>query len=371
MKVLLLGDASNYHAALARGLAALGHDVTLASNGGKWMHTKRDIDLYRHGNPLSGALLYARLSTTLAPRLRGYDVVQMVSPGFVDLRPTWLRSLLEKLRRHNGSLYLTALGTDAALVRNLSGPTPALGYSEWQHGQGLTPWAQSPAAERSRWLRPHLQEYTDLFYSTIDGVVSALYEYHLIAAAEYPGIPLAYGGIPVDIAALPAPALRPSGDDAPLSILYAVHRKRAAEKGADILLDILRRIQAERPGRFDILMPPNMPYDRFISTLAQADMVCDQLYSYTPGTTALLGMAMGVVPISGGEEDYYDFIGEHKHRPIFNPDPRDIEGTYRRLSALLADREALRRMSADGPTFVARHNDALTVARRFSDFWQR
>ena len=48
MKILLLGDASNYHVALAKGLRTLGHDVTVASNGSKWMKTPRDIDLYRH-----------------------------------------------------------------------------------------------------------------------------------------------------------------------------------------------------------------------------------------------------------------------------------------------------------------------------------
>ena len=114
-----------------------------------------------------------------------------------------------------------------------------------------------------------------------------------------------------------------------------------------------------------------MPYLDFIRALADADMVCDQLYSYTPATTALLGMAMGVVPISGGEELFYDFIGEDTLRPVFNPDPRDLEGTYARLRALVADRAALRRMSAEAPAFVERHNDAVTVARRFIDFWTR
>jgi len=60
MKILLLGDASNYHVALAKGLRTLGHDVTVASNGSKWMKTPRDIDLYRHEHMLCGALLYAR-----------------------------------------------------------------------------------------------------------------------------------------------------------------------------------------------------------------------------------------------------------------------------------------------------------------------
>lgn len=60
-------------------------------------------------------------------------------------------------------------------------------------------------------------------------------------------------------------------------------------------------------------------------------------------------MAMGVVPISGAEPEYYDFIGEKHLRPIFNADPTDLQGTYRRLRDLVADRTTIAEMSALGP----------------------
>ena len=283
MKILLLGDASNYHVALAKGLRTLGHDVTVASNGSKWMKTPRDIDLYRHEHMLSGALLYARMSTVLASRLKGYDIVQMVSPGFVDLRPSLLERILRRLRRDNGALYLSALGTDAAFVRNLIGPHPALGFSEWREGNALSPWAKSPEAQLDKWLKKKLQQYNDLFYNTVDGVVSALYEYHKVIEAEYPHVPMVYGGIPVDRDPLPAMRIRPDGEK--VKILYAVHRSRVAEKGADKLRPLLDRLVEEMPQDVEIVAPPNMPYLDFIRALADADMVCDQLYSYTPATT--------------------------------------------------------------------------------------
>ena len=370
MKILLLGDASNYHYALSQGLKALGHDVTLASNGGRWMHTRRDIDLSRKDNPASGAILYARLSTVLAGRLKGYDIVQFASPGFADLRPIWLEKLLKRLRRDNGALYLTALGSDVATVRNLTGRHPAVGYSEWQLNGKPTAWAQSEASQFEAWSRPHLADYNEAFYGSIDGCVSALYEYHRIVEAEYPSLPLAYGGIPIVRRSLPAPQPHPT-DKSKIKILYAVHRNRAAEKGADKLWELLVRLRAELPDKIELLTPPNMPYDRFIYVLSSADIVCDQLYSYTPATTALLGMAMGVVPISGGEEEFYKFIDEGELRPIFNPAPCDLEGTYTRLLALADDAESIRAMSRQAPEFVMRHNVSELVARRFTEFWQR
>ncbi len=72
MKILLLGDASNYHATLAHALRLEGHDVTLASSGSGWMRTHRDIDISRKNGKLGGAILWARLNTVLlqAKRVR-------------------------------------------------------------------------------------------------------------------------------------------------------------------------------------------------------------------------------------------------------------------------------------------------------------
>ena len=55
MKILLLGEYSNVHATLAKGLRALGHEVLVVSNGDFWKNYPRDIDLSRSSTRL-GAL---------------------------------------------------------------------------------------------------------------------------------------------------------------------------------------------------------------------------------------------------------------------------------------------------------------------------
>lgn len=367
MKILLFGDASNYHHALAVGLRAEGHDVTVASDGSRWMDTARDIDISRADNRLGGALLWARLTALERSKLKGYDVVQLASPSFVRLRPHRLEKLLRQLKSDNGAVYLTALGTDSSVVRNLTSPQPALPYSEWHRADGLRPWALSPQAEKDAWLATELMSYTDTLYNSVDGIVSALYEYQKIAEAEYPGLPISYGGIPIDTSSIPYKQ-KDTGEN--VKILYTAHYGREAEKGADILLPMLQRLQKELPDKITLISPPNVPYSQFLGLLSDVDMVCDQLYSFTPATTALLAMSAGAVPISGGEEAYYDFIGEHELRPIFNPDPDDIEGTYRRLKQLILNPDELRKMQSQTRTFVERHNEATLVARRFLDAWK-
>lgn len=367
MKVLMMGDASAFHANLAIGLRRMGHDVTVASDGTRWMKTRRDIDLSRTADKAGGALLWFKMSGKTGRELSGYDIVHISSPSFITLKPCRLAKILRKIKANNGLLIYSAIGSDSDYVRNcLYGTPPEQKYSEWMPPTNLYLPRWNPAAEAEGWLARDLTDYTDEFYATVDGAVSGLYEYHRVIAAMHPAMPLAYCGIPVDTSAMP----QHTPGDGPLRILYAAHKGREPEKGADILLDILSRIEKEMNGTITVETPENVPYDQFVARLAQYDIVADQLFSYTPATTALMAMAMGVVPISGGEPEFYDFIGERELRPIFNPDPTDIDGTYRRLKELLSDRDAIRLMAEQGREFVRRHNDVDIVARRVSDFWE-
>lgn len=370
MKILLLGDASNYHRALSAGLSALGHDVTLASDGGAWMRTGCDVDISRRrSGKLGGVMYWLKIRNMLARDFRGYDVVQLVSPSFVELRPERLRPLFDKLVAGNGAVFLTALGTDSTYVRVLTGEAPPLRYSEWHCGRTLSAWSRTPGARLDGWTSRELTDYTDYVYDRVDGVVSALYEYHDVVRAARPDIPLAYGGIPLELDAIPKSLPRPSG--APLKIYPAVHRGREQEKGADILLPLIRSFAAQRHGKVELLTPPNMPYADFLRFLGQTDIVVDQLYSYTPATTALLAMASGAIPVSGCEPEYMRFIGESAPLPIINPSPVAPEDFLCELDSLIREPGRMDSLRSQARAFVERHHAAPTVAARFVDFWNR
>lgn len=383
MKILLMGDASHYHRTLGRALAAAGHDVTVASSGSGWMQTSRDIDLSRRRGKLGGAFLQMRLSTTLAPKLRGYDIVQLCDTSFIELRPHRQLELAQRLRRHNGRLFLCALGNDPFYVSNLSGDNPALRYSEWQ-----TPWGRSVESHYDRWTSPEMLDYNRRLVETVDGVTTALFEYQRVWESFQLPIPVSYVGIPidtdnVDIAkaengntidsnTLDGSTLGSNVEsDGKLKVMFCSHKGRESEKGSDILLPMLRRLAADRPERVELLTPENVPYADFLRLLDRADIVSDQLYSYTPATTALLAMSRGAIAITGGEEEYYRFIGEplDTPKPIFNPNPLDLEGTYRRLIDLIDNPGQIAAMRRAALPFVIRHNNSAEVASRALHAW--
>ena len=73
MRILLLGEYSNVHNTLAEGMRALGHEVTVASNGDFWKDYPRDVDLARRTGKLGGIALLAKVYALL-PKWRDYDV---------------------------------------------------------------------------------------------------------------------------------------------------------------------------------------------------------------------------------------------------------------------------------------------------------
>lgn len=368
MKILLLGDASNFHRTLAKGLVRAGHDVTVASAGSGWMNTERDIDLSRHSGKIGGALLWLRLNTVLAGRLKGYDVVQIHNPVFIDQRPGRVRILFDRLRRDNGSVFLTQLGTDSQYVDMCFAKDSPLRYSEFMACGVPTPYTVKHQLTVARWIGGLLHDHCRYIYDNIDGAVSALYEYHLSCLRVLPPEMVAYGGIPVDMSETGFSGIPFEGR---LRVMVACHKGREDEKGIDRMLPVVQRLADDYPDRISLDLVQNVPLEQFKRHLAEAHVVVDQLYSYTPATTALMAMASGKIVVSGAEKEFYDFIGEKRYHPIINADPSDVDNLYWKLRALAFDRRRVKQLSEEGRRFVAAHNDVDVVAARFLDFWNR
>lgn len=366
MKILFLGDASNYHRTLANALAKMGHDVTVASHGSYWQNTLRDIDISRRYNgKMGGVMLWLKLNTSLRNSFKGYDVVHLSNPTFLDLRPHRIREIFNRLKRDNGKVFLTALGTDSYYVDMCCQPNSPLRYSEWQINGKPGPIIN----KKAEWLQPVLKDHCRFIYDNIDGVVTALYEYNLSAKRVLPHNMVAYGGIPIDTTAI-SPQYIYSLPPEKVILFLGRHRNRQAEKGTDHIEQVAKAVVAKHPNHCRLDIVENLPYNEYLTRLRSAHVVMDQLYSYTPATNALLAMAMGLNTLSGGEDDYYKFINENELRPIINAIPND-DLLFRTLENVVLHPEMIIKRSHEGRKFVEKHNDSMVVAQRFIDFWQQ
>lgn len=366
-KILLLGDYSNCHRTLATGLRALGCDVTVASDGSRWMNTGRDMDLTRRPGKLGGAelLLRSRFGD-ISRHLKGFDIVAIHDLNFLDLRPVWLRPLLRRLKKQNGSLFLTAMSTDIAYLDMVSPPDSPLRYSEWFIGSEPSRHHLANLDKWNAWHSHALVSYQREALDTIDGAVSVLYEYHLGMERALGADRCAYGGIPVDTRLL-QPVCLPDKPEK-VKLFLGRDRTRKLMKGSDLLEIAAKAVVSEMPDAAQLEIVENLPFEQFVKRLAGAHVVLDQIYSYTPATTALMAMALGLNAVSGAEPEYYDFIGEHENRPIINA-PVTPDTLTDTLRSIVLNRNDIAARGAESRRFVEKHNSAEVVAKRFLDFW--
>lgn len=368
LKILLLGDYSNCQRTLATGLRRLGCDVTVISDGTSWQQCDRDIDITRRPGKLGGLGLFLRLSTSLRRHMRGYDIVSVNDPNFVSLRPSLIRNVFDRLRRDNGGVFLNAMSTDLPFLDMLEAKDSPLRYSEWFVDGHPSRLMQSEDGRRQweAWHGAEISDYQHYFYDNIDGAVSVLYEYH--CGLQHVLLPekIAYGGIPVDLERF-APVRLPD-DIGRVRLFLGRDRTRKLLKGSDFLEEAADEVVRHHPDKAELVIVENRPFDEYVGLLKNAHVVLDQIYSYTPATTALMAMACGLCVVSGAEDEYYDFIGEHDSRPVVNA-PLTVPELVRTIEDLILHPEEIAERGRLSRLFVEKHNDCVTVARRYLNFW--
>lgn len=363
MKILFIGDYSNLHACLAGELRRKGHDVTVMSDRCGYMQTHADIFMERAPG-LAGGIRYLYRLFSILPSLRGYDVVQLINSNFLSLRPGKIKYFFDSLKGENRTIFLTLAGNDYYFVKACN--EGMFRYSEFKAGDKPTEFHSANPSHLYGWISRVNQKWSEYLYSEIDGAMSVLPEYDM-AARDILGDRLTFTNLPVDLSQLPYSSL---SIDGPLRLFVGMRSGMELQKGTARLLDIARRLEREMPGKVTAECARNLPLDSYIDKMKHSHIVLDQLYSYSPATNALQAMALGRVAASGGQPEYYDYVGNPATHPIISLSPfdNDIE---QRLRDFAFNPDPLCEMSRQGRLLVEANNDVKLVAERFLRAWQK
>lgn len=375
MKILLIGEASFLHNTLKKGLVERGHRVTTMSDGNGWHDAPRDIDLRRDGRwgKLGGLRVVWQLLRHL-PQLCGNDVVQIHNYQFVPLMYRWNTLLLRFLKLTNRRVVKGCFGDDPQIFRRQAQGVPAYSDTYWsgqlqnadQHRDRIAEVVEH-GAEASWRKTTHMA----------DALVACLYEYWLDYNEPPYAAKLHYIPLPIECEEMvrwcDGEMVKCVGNDAPshpLTILIGLQPKRDFMKGAMKIAAFVEEVARRHPGKVLIKYVEGVPYDEYMHLLAEADVLVDQLYSYTPSMNSLAAMARGTVVIGGGEEEYYEFIGEKTLRPIINvrPDVPDEENITAIERALFTD-GMLERMAQESIQFVHKYHDYRLVAKQYEQLY--
>ena len=364
MKILLLGEYSNVHWTLAEGLRALGHEVTVVSDGDGWKDYPRDISLKRRSLSLPGTARYVLDVVRRFPFLRGFDVVQLINPVFLDLTAERMYPFYNYLRRHNGRIFLAAYGMDHYWVKT-GMDCRTFRYSDFNLGTALRHTPDNDVYIRD-WLKGEKGKLNRYIAADCDGIVTGLYEYD---ACYRPCFPEKTDFIPFPINTGCIQPVKPHPEYDGIRFFIGIQKQRNAYKGTDIMLRALERLQKKYPDRMEIVKAESVPFARYQNMMNTSDVLLDQLYSYTPAMNALLAMAKGLVVVGGGEEENYEILGEKELRPIINVQP-DEQDVYEQIEQrILLHPETLPTLSQQSTAYIRKHHDHIQVARRYIDFW--
>ena len=377
MKILLMGEYSNVHATLAEGLRKLGHHVTVLSNGDFWKNYPRDIDLVRKPGKLGG-IMYMMKLYTIVHKLRGYDIVQLINPMFLELKAERIFPIYQYLRKHNKKVILGGFGMDYYWVSVCCKDKP-LRYSDFNIGDKLRTNTDA-LKERKDWLGTEKGRLNQMIAEDCDGIITGLYEYW---ACYQPSFPQKTTFIPFPI----KPQLITPGNsnshtyvenhqviplDIPkkVKLFIGINKSRSEYKGTDIMLKAAQAIAKKYPDKTELRIAENIPFAEYVKMMNGSDAILDQLYSYTPSMNPLEAMARGIICIGGGEPENYEIIHEDKLRPIINVLP-NYESVYQQLEHLVLHPELVPLLKQQSIEYISKHHDYIKVAKRYEAFYQK
>ena len=364
MKILLIGEYSNVHWTLAEGLRSLGHEVCVVSNGDFWKNYKRDISLTRTTYSKAEGIMFLLKTLATLPKLRNYDVVQLINPMFLELKAERIKPIYRFLKKHNKKIFLCAFGMDAYWVEAGTRKPHIFRYSDFNIGdkpiindyttEQASDWTGTPKAELNRYIA-----------HDCSGIIAGMYEYHR-AYIDKHADKLTY--IPFPIEADKHVAAQLYTNERKLRFFIGIQRTRSIYKGTDIMLRALEKIEKDFPNDCEILKAENVPFEEYSRMVNDCDVLLDQLYGYSPGMNALLAASKGKIVVGGAEEECYKILNEDELRPMINVIP-DEDDVYNKLKWLIENKETVARLQQESVEFVDKHHSPRKVAKQYLDFW--
>ena len=269
---------------------------------------------------------------------RRFDVIHFhygrtLVPWWGILPPYWD---LPVLRGLSVKVFFTFHGTDARIERLHASVNP-------QSHRFVPP--APPEDDRTEKSHQVIRTYASGMF-----VVSMNYLAYVPDARYMPRV--------IDLAAWPA--LAPRARSRPV-IVHAPTKR--STKGTELLLPALDRLRAEGLD-FDLRLLEGVPNAEVRATLADADILVDNLVGGSYGIVTLEALASSAVAVS----NYTDAVARaHPDLPVVRADPDTIADVLR---PLIADPAARRTIAARGRPFVEAVHSADVVAARLVEAYR-
>lgn len=373
MRILLVGEYSRLHNSLKEGLEALQHEVTIIGTGDNFKQFPVDYSIFPKYFLKNKLLIFLnkalfrvfKLDLQLAekgirfwfflPKLKNYDVVQLINSNAIETYPFFSKFLLKRLFRQNRKNILLVCGEDTPIIDFLL--TNQLKYSV------LTPYLKdnSLKSEFRFSLKYARKNYRDL-YHYVNKSVSAT----IVSDLDYK-IPLPEKRLipnPINTDKIVFESLDTTKR---IVIFIGINKSSYIKKGTIFFEKALEIIKKKYGNKVEIISAENLPYNKYINLYGSAHILLDQVYGYDQGYNALEAMAKGKVVFTGAESEFMNHYNLHE-RVAINALP-NVDYLVSELSFLIENPEEIAAIGKRARAFIEKEHQYTKIAQEYLDVW--
>lgn len=378
MNILLVGEYSRLHNSLKEGLIQLGHEVVLngTNDGFKQFpvdHNYAVTVFSRPGLKLCAILIKRLIALDLLqiesaikfyrvlPKLKHFDVVQLINENSIKTNSSLEIWLLKKLIKNNKKMFLLSCGIDHLSVKYAN--NKKFKYSI------LTPYHENPKLKKDyKFILLKLQapaiKLHNFILKNVNGVIASDMDYHLplLNHPKYLGL-------------IPNPINCSKIEFIPLAItdkiiiFHGVNSENYIRKGNVFFDGALEIIINKFPDKVEIIRTEDMAYNDYIKIYNGCHILLDQVYAYDQGYNALEAMAKGKVVFTGAEQEWLDYYNIEADTVAINALP-DTKKIAAKLEWLILNPDKIFEISRNARAFIEKEHDYIAIAEKYLKAWE-
>lgn len=378
MNILLVGEYSRLHNSLKEGLIKLGHNVILVGtedgfkqfpvdyNYGASIFSRPKLKLFSILiNRLTGLNLQQIESAIrfyrLLPKLKEFDIVQLINENSIKTNSTLEIWLLKKIIKNNKKMFLLSCGIDHLSVK--------YAYDKKFKYSILTPYHENPQLKEYykfillKLQRPAIKVH-DFIFKHVIGVLASDIDYHLplLNHPKYLGLvpnPINYNKI----------EFIPLSITNKIIIFHGVNSQNYIKKGNVFFDEAIEIIKNKFPDKVKVIRTEDIPYNDYIKIYDTCHILLDQVYAYDQGYNALEAMAKGKVVFTGAEQEWLDYYNIEADTVAINALP-DANKISAKLEWLILNPENILKISRNARAFIEKEHDYITIAQKYLEVWK-
>lgn len=350
MNILLFGEYSGLFNCLKDGLKAIGHNVTLVSDGDGLKDYDSDFrwDVKFPIQSIAKVLGYLNLLVHYK-RIIGYDVVLFVSPTMSRYQIV-NKIVYGLLVNKNKKSYLVSSG--------LYSTSFEFWYSKVgsKYFQYTSQSLEENEGESMRHDNPQMIEWENGLFSRIDGIIPIWYEY----AEPYRNHPKLKPAIRIPIN-LQKFVYTPNVVN---NKIVFFHGKTRSCKGGKFIVAAFNLLRDKYKDEADfIAMDKIVPFDEYMQLMKRVNVILDDANSYSFAMNVLFAMAQGKICMGGAEPESNKELG-YSYNPVFNI-TSDVNQICGQIEYIIRNKERITEWGALSRRFVEEYHDYIEVAKEY------